>query len=438
MVSPDASRAVAEFVPGQAGRYIEVSMLARIFYCIALSLVVGIPIQTFAASGQAAHAFTSFDINDLNAARQEARSGSPVTQAALSELKQHADRMLRSPTTSVLDKRGVASSGDKRDFYAMGKYSWKDESEKASVDDAVYVRRDGARNPEAQGNEYDKKRFNEAVRFINGLTLAYYMTGEVSYAVKARAILRNWFISPDTRMNPNFRHAAVQPGVNDGIYGGIIEGVVLIEMLDYVALLEDGGQLKSGDVEGLKIWFGELADWLLTSPFGRSEARMKNNHGSWYRAQVMAFSMFAGKRESAHAQLALSRSLLENQIAEDGSMPNELKRADAGLYSVYGLRSLITLARLSDAIAPQQSLWHVERGDAPILRSALEYLAQYYIGGKQWTSKIRNQKPDPYAVQVFRLGSRAYPDKVTQNALLQLIRQMPATDRRARLLGPSL
>jgi len=212
--------------------------------------------------------------------------------------------------------------------------------------------------------------------------------------------------------------------------------VVLIEMLDYVALLEGSGALSKSDEDQLKKWFGSLSEWLVTSDFGRSEARMKNNHGTWYRAQVAAFSLYSGNPERARSVMATSPDLLTQQFAKDGSLPLELKRADGELYSVYGLRAWITLARLSEGLGDSHSLWRIEREGQPILEKGLLNLGARYQKPASSTSGDRRAKIDPYAVQVLRLGAEQYRSSDISAALVSIADQLPPTDRRARLLGP--
>lgn len=410
-------------------------MLKALFILAATSLLAASALPATAQndpSTESRHVYATFRSEDIDWVKKRASAGDPTVLPAMAQLRSEADRMLAIKARSVMSKKGIASSDDRHDFYAMGKYSWRD----ADAPESAYVRRDGARNPEAMDDKYDKKNFNETVRFINALSLAYSLTGERRYAQKSAELIRTWFLDPATRMNPNFRHAAIQPGVNDGGYGGIIEGVVLIEMLDYVALLEGSGALSKSDEDQLKKWFGSLSEWLVTSDFGRSEARMKNNHGTWYRAQVAAFSLYSGNPERARSVMATSPDLLTQQFAKDGSLPLELKRADGELYSVYGLRAWITLARLSEGLGDSHSLWRIEREGQPILEKGLLNLGARYQKPASSTSGDRRAKIDPYAVQVLRLGAEQYRSSDISAALVSIADQLPPTDRRARLLGP--
>ncbi|AWH38896.1 alginate lyase [Stenotrophomonas sp. ZAC14D1_NAIMI4_6] len=395
------------------------------------SLVLLLSLSLTTTASAAPWPYASFDPGHLDWTREQIAAGNEAVKPAYGDLLRRADRLLQRAPASVMDKRRVAASGDKHDFFAMAKYAWRDASKPES---AAYATRDSERNPEAEDGDFDRKRYNDTVRSINVLALAYRLSGKREYAVKAGQLLKVWFINPDTRMNPNFRFAAMRPGANDGHFSGIIEGVVLVEMLDYVALLQDSGALSQSEETRLKSWFKELADWLIGSDFGRRESAQSNNHGSWYRAQVAAFSLYSGDDARAESQIKAARGLIRAQFAPDGSMPREMTRANSAMYSVYGLRSVIYLARLSGQ--SENSLWQEQANGKPLIKHALAYLAPYYSGQKNWSSGHVKTGVDPYVIQVFRLGATAYSTSEFDPAMSHIIAQLPPTDQRARLLGP--
>jgi len=373
--------------------------------------------------------FVSFSPEQLAWSKDRVAAGDSRLEPARAELLARAERALQRPPLSVVDKRGTAASGDKQDFYSIGKYSWPGTSM-----DGPYVRRDGRRNPEADSKDYDKRNFTETVRRINTLALAYHLSGDPRYARKAGEFLRAWFIDPGTRMNPNLRHAAVQPGVNDGSYIGIIEGVLLAEMLDYVALLEGSGALSAADEASLRAWFGQLSTWLVKSDFGKKEAASTNNHATWYRVQVMAYALYSGDEAMARSMLPAVREQLRRQITADGSMPREMRRANPSMYAVFGLRAFVSAARLSEHLG--DSLWAEEAQGRRILEEALAFLARAQLDGGLLRGTRSRVEPDQYAVQVFRLGAQAYSSSEFNEVLAWLASQKPKTDRYIWLLGP--
>jgi hypothetical protein len=95
------------------------------------------------------------------------------------------------------------------------------------------VQRDGLRNPEADDTtRYDAGLLRCMVEDIEWLALAYFFTDDQSYAEHTADLLRAWFISPETRMNPNFRFAQIIPGRAEVRGTGIIESRHLTRVVD--------------------------------------------------------------------------------------------------------------------------------------------------------------------------------------------------------------
>src|SRR5690606_3036792 len=132
-------------------------------------------------------------------------------------------------------------------------------------------------------------------------------------------------------------------------------------------------------------------------------SQARNNHVSWYIAQLVSFTLFSGDVDSARSLLDPAKDYLKQQFSSDGSMPREMVRANSAMYSVYGLRSFIVLARLAEVLG--ESLWEMEVEGEPILRRALYFLAPYYSGKADWEFGTVHKDVDPYTFQVFRLGA---------------------------------
>lgn len=384
--------------------------------------------------GASGHAFTTFDLADIEWVRDRIRDNDPHHMPAYAALLRKANEALSRRTTSVLDKQSLPPSGSKRDFYAIGAYSWPDPEKGPS---APYIRRDGHKNPEAYGDKYDKGRFNRMVEDVNVLSLAYFYSKDERYARKAVDLLRSWFVDARSSMNPHLRHAAVHPGVNDGYFGGIIEGVVLIEMLDYVELLRGSGFMTEADFIGLRKWFGRFAEWLVTSDFGKQETNSGNNHGSWFTAQATAFFLYSGSRDKATSLLGLATKHLDAQFARDGSLPREMKRSNSFMYAVYGLRPFVVLARLSEHL--DRPLWNHGDGHTPTLEKAFHFLSPYFSGAKQWEGPMIDTDYDHYAVQIFYLAGKKYRTRHFSDVVRHLVSSRSPNDRFSRLLiGPPI
>lgn len=373
------------------------------------------------------------DMAHLVATRDEVRSGSGRLLVALRDLREAADELLAKQPTSVVDKTEVPPSGDKHDFYAIGAYSWPNPD---TPDGLPYVRRDGRYNPEAYASpRYDKGRFQVMVEDVKLLSLAHFYLDDRAYARHAESMLRTWFIESGTRMNPNLRHAAVQPGVNDGRHSGVIEGVILLELLDHIELLAADGGLSPATVAGLRSWFLQFSHWLVSSAFGRAEIHSTNNHGSYYLAQVMAFAAFGGNHARAQSVIPLVKRQIDRQFAPDGSMPREIDRPNAFFYSIYGLRAFVVLARLCDRYGVD--LWHYRpRGRrSPAIVRSLHFLAPYLTGEEPWRGRRLDKGFSPYALQMCRMAGRAYASSRLGAMVTFLASRPEATHRFDVLVG---
>jgi hypothetical protein len=341
------------------------------------------------------------DLKELRTVKDGWRSGNPRIREAVAGLTAEADRLLTLAPTSVMDKTGVAASNDPHDFYAIGGYSWPNP---LTSDGLPYEYRDSQTNPEAlNSDEFDKGRYEEMTRRVAVLALAYFYSDDTRYAAHSAALLRTWFIDSTTRMSPHFRYAAARPGVWEGHFSGTIEGVFLIEMLDFVTLLEGSAAWTDSDDSELRSWFRDLSDWLAHSRFGRREIFSTNNHVSYLLAQIITFATYGGHSGRARGAIPLARRQLRRQIRPDGSMPLEIARADGWFYSVYGLRAFTVLAQL--VARYDEDLW---KGQGAVLAQACASLAPYLTGAVEWPFS-RGYKPwERDAVQLYHMAARAY------------------------------
>lgn len=378
------------------------------------------------------HHFVFIDPIELTETRERLRAGDPALTLALAALVAEADAAATLSIGTVMDKDGIAPSGNKHDFWAIGAYSWPNPE---SADGLPYVYRDSRYNPEAyDSREYDKGEYSRMVSAVRTLALAWFFTHDARYALRAGELLRAWFVEPSTRMNPHFRHAAARPGVFDGHHSGVIEGAILIEMLDYVALLDDAPAWSLEDRTALRRWFRELSEWYAHSAFGRAEAATTNNHSSYYLAQVMTFAMYGGDHKRARAVVRLARRQLRTQIDPDGTLPREIARPNTFYYAVYGLRVFVVLARLGDRY--DADLWGFrDRGRyAPVIPRALAWLAPFCSGHTEWTLPRYDSGIPSDALPMYRIAARRYRSVVVHRVLEHLATQ-ERTDH-ARLLYP--
>lgn len=354
------------------------------------------------------------DYADLLAIRDALGSGPSRHDAALEALLREAATHLAAQPDSVVNKSRIPPSGDKHDFLSIGNYSWPNPD---TEDGIPWIRRDGYVNPDASGADYDKRRYAVMRIRTNALALAWFYTQEERYAQKAAEILRTWFISEDTRMNPNFNYSSTLPGVYEGMAIGVIEGAELVGLLDSVKLLRQSKSWTAEDDAALQSWFRDYTTWLIESPFGKQELASNSNHGVWYDAQIAAFSIYSADTERAKEAVLRGRERIERQMAPDGSLPAELKRNRSLNYSVYALRAFTALARCADVIG--EDLWHYQTADGRGLEKGMTFIAPYLAGEKAWTWQSLDKEPNPLAIQVTRLATKAYAENPDLAPLLE-------------------
>jgi len=94
--------------------------------------------------------------------------------------------------------------------------------------DGPYINRDGQSNPE-NFNEHRKVMVDLSLR-MPALTAAWLLTRERRYAKRAGDHLRAWFVTSETRMNPNLEFSQGVHGVSTGRNYGIIDTLHLVEV----------------------------------------------------------------------------------------------------------------------------------------------------------------------------------------------------------------
>lgn len=346
----------------------------------------------------------------LDADRLEELKGSAAKSDAVktmvADVAKKADRFLEIPRLSVMDKGFTPVSGNKHDYMSQAPYFWYDSSK---PNGRPYMRRDGVRNPEINKIE-DHKHLDELEEAVHALALAYYFTGTEKYAVKATSLLRGWFLDADTKMNPNLNYAQGIPGVTDGRGIGLIETRSLMDIADAIGLLAGSKAWTEADNNGIQEWYKQFLNWMLTSKNGKDERAAKNNHGTWYNAQVVSYALFTGDAKLAHALAEEGRRRIDSQFTAEGKMPLELERTTALGYSIFNLVAWSKFAVL--AAKAGTDLWHYTNAKGAGIRKAIDWLVPYAAGEKKWEYQQINpfSKNELYELMLYaaRYYSKEY------------------------------
>jgi hypothetical protein len=361
----------------QQKRRVMAGFICPVFW---LGTWVGVTLST-SAPEPAPHLPRAFTLSPQGLARAKARlqAGDAALLPAWERVRREAAKALRAGPFSVMQKTKLPPSGDKHDYFSLAPYYWPDPNK---PDGLPYVNRDGHVNPESKLGT-DSKPFDRMVWAVRTLALAYGLTGDETYAQHAAMLLRTWFLDPATRMNPHLDYGQVMPGTNAGRAAGVIELHVLVDAIDAAGLLESSPAWTVDDRKAMTAWCESYLHWLQTGPFGRKEAAAKNNHGTWYDAQVATLALYLGRGNVAREVLQQSaQRRIEAQIEPDGSQPRELARTRSFHYSLLNLRGLCTLASLGEGLGVD--LWRYRSADGRSLRKALDYVAPYADANKPW------------------------------------------------------
>jgi hypothetical protein len=354
---------------------------------------VAVPLKVFCADAQ---------IVATNKAALAA--GDTALQPALKHLLVEADKLLKQKPFSVMDKQQVPPSGDKHDYISQAPYFWRD----TNAPEGKYIRHDGERNPEA-GADSDSGHFQKTCADAYTLALAFYFSGEESYAVKAAELIRVWFLDPATKMNPNLNYGQGIPGETEGRPAGLISARGLVHLVDGIGLLAGSSAWTAADQQAMSAWFTDYLQWLTTSKIGRGELNAKNNHGTYCDAQVAAIALYLGRTAMAREIVSQAREKrVARQIEPDGRQPFELARTTSFGYSCFNLRALMDLADIGRSVGVD--LWHYQTADGRGILKATEFMAPYADPALVWPYQQIHQANRADLGELLLRAAAEYPD----------------------------
>ncbi|MTD28105.1 alginate lyase [Erwinia sp. J316] len=327
------------------------------------------------------YAFLSQSELALNKTRLQQQQAPQLTVTAWQQLQHEADRALKAPLLSVTDKTLTPPGGSKHDYLSLSAYWWPDEH---TADGLPWVRHDGKVNPASKNEASDGLRLAAFTARVQALTLAWYFSADDRYSDRAIALIRHWFIDPDTRMNPNLTYAQSVPGkAENGRRSGVLDGrYFATRIVDSLLMLRTAPGWHQQDEQQMQRWMSDYLHWLQTSPEGKGEAQSENNHGSWYNVQVAGIAWYLRRPEVIPPMLEQAKSRMNRQFAADGSQPLELARTRSFHYSWFNLQALTALATVAQN-SGAGDLWHYRTPQQASLLTALEFMAPY-SSGKNW------------------------------------------------------
>jgi hypothetical protein len=356
--------------------------------------------------------FTLFDSKTLNSKKIAYKNSNPEVVKQVKMVIKNADKFLNANPESVMDKSLTPISKSKHDYMSIGPYWWPDPSK---PDGLPYIRKDGERNPTIN-NITDHQFLNNLDNRCKFLALAYFFTENEKYAAKAQELLSVWFLNSSTKMNPNFNYAQAIPGINDGRGIGIIESRALVDIADWICLLDGAKSFPISEKNKIKEWYKQYLNWMLTSKNGIDEQNSQNNHGTYYDMQIIRYSLFTDDNNLAIKTLTDAKKRIAVQIEESGKQPLELERTNAYSYSTMNLEGWFNIAIMGNKVGV--NLWDYTNAKGGSLNKALNWLIPY-----AFEEKTREHKQiNPYNISVIQrilvIATKEYKSNFTEKLAL--------------------
>lgn len=345
-----------------------------------------------------------------------AKDTDPAVKAAYDVLLTKAEAAMKRPLYTVADKLTVPVSGDRHDYLSTVPNWWPDPANP----NGPYVRRDDV-NPDRLTNKFDIGDLDRMSSDVEVLSLAYYFSGDVRYAARVANLIRTWFITPESRMNPNLNYAQSVIGREEGRPDGILEFARVQRVVEAVGLIAPSGRFAPAETVALEKWFSDFVDWMRKSKHGKAEALVKGYQSVWYDSQLAYFALFARRPDVVKMVVAdFAKNRLATQFTADGKLPIELARSRSLYYSVYTLMGAYNVAEVGNCIG--LDLWN--QNDAGRgLKSATDFVAGYRGKLEQWPypeSAKGSNELDELLYRANRTWGAAYP----VNAKVELVRYM--------------
>ena len=306
-------------------------------------------------------------------ALEEMKKNGAVAPSVLENIRKTADEYLDLPILSVIYRKAVPPTKNPHEYASLAPYWWPNPD---TPDGLPYVRRDGHINPDY----YDDMTFERMADAVHVLSLAAYYFEEEKYAKRAEKLLYDWFLNPETYMEPHAEYAQYIPGVCDGRGIGLIEFRFAYNIFNSVRILESIDLISEKTVRGVEKWFYDFANWMLTGDKGQDEDIQKNNHGTWYDVTLLTTAIFT-KREFLAKKIASTAYVrrVRNHIKEDGTQPLELQRTKGIHYTLFNVWGMAIIGNIADKLGYKEFWENDEVRGKNLIKSAVDFIYPYLL-----------------------------------------------------------
>ncbi|KAF9570694.1 hypothetical protein EC968_001478 [Mortierella alpina] len=331
-------------------------------------------------------------------------------------------------------KSKVAPSGDPHDYTSLARYFYRNPD---TPNGLPYVRHDGKPNPEMD-SVWDYRLLRKMFRDCYYMGQAYFWTGDERYAKKTVYRVKQWFLDPETRMNPNVKYGSWIFGEKLGRAQGVLDMFKVYGMFEALKAIKDSKAMQAEPnlISDLQTWFREYMVWLDNSDEAHHEMKARNNHGTYYTVQYLSILEFLGSNAEAKALAEEAKTVrVGPQIRKDGAQPYETERPISYYYSTFNLQGLILLAM--QAASHDVDLWHY-RGQADpakqkketkglkfevggTIEDAIRYVADYGVRDpSEWPYPDSGSRPLIEVLKMARIASLVYGRDKWQKSIADL------------------
>jgi hypothetical protein len=328
---------------------------------------------------------------------------SEVMKVLRKQILAQAQWALQQKPITVTAQHSARSAGGRHDFFSEGDYWWPN----PKSPDSPYVQRDGMSNP---GNFVAHRHaMIRLSQIVGALASAYEITGDDKYVKQALQHCKAWFVDTATLMNPNLQFAQAIKGRFTGRGIGIIDTIQLMEVVQGLEAMENAKGMDHQLLAAIRNWFEQYLQWLTTHRYGKDEMNATNNHGTCWVMQTACFSRFThNEKLMQFCRDRYKNVLLPNQMAADGSFPQELRRTKPYGYSIFNLDAMTTICQLLST--KENNLWNYSTPDGRNIRKGVEYLYPFIADKSKWPKKPDVMYWDywPVAQPFLLFGANAY------------------------------
>jgi len=290
-----------------------------------------------------------------------------------------ASRYLGLEPHTVTSYPASRSPGNLHDYFSQADYFWPDPANPGGK----YINRDGQSNPD-NFNDHRKAMVTLSLQ-MPSLTAAWLLTRDHRYGMHAAEHLRAWFITPETRMNPNLEYSQGVYGVSTGRSYGIIDTLHLVEVARAASILAPT-YLDDAERSSLHTWFREYLNWMKTSEKGIAERDTVNNHAICWALQAAEFARLIEDSDTRGEVRTQYKDLfVPHQMATDGSFPKELARTKPYSYSIFNFDVMTMLCRSLQGDG--EDLFAFASPDGRGICKAAEFIYPYMQDKSKWPYK---------------------------------------------------